>query len=93
MSVNNLKEVNLDKLKKIKIGFKIQSYKLNMECWSDRKFDTLIDLLSYIHCVLNPEFIIKINNSTNTIKLYDGPVLDFRKQTKDTEIVKSFYVN
>ena len=91
--MKNLKEVNLNKLKKIKTGFKIQSYKLNTECWSDRKFDTLIDLLSYIHCVLNPEFIIKINNSTNRIKLYDGSVSDFRKQTKDTEIVKTFFID
>jgi len=64
-----------------------------MECWSDRKFDTLIDLLSYIHCVLNPAFYIKILNANNRVQLFDGFVSDFRDQTKDTEIVKSFYIN
>lgn len=84
MSVNRF---NLDEYKRIRKGFSIKAHILNphfggglKECVIERKFETLLDLLGYIHGLKGHIWII-IANSNNRKTLYGGFVSYFKTQT------------
>lgn len=95
MSVNKF---NLDEYKRIRNGFRLKAYRTHtsfggglMECVIERKFETLLDLISYIHSLKGHIWVI-IANSNNRKTLFGGFVSYFKTQTRDTEFGKMIYI-
>lgn len=85
---------SLDEYKRIRNGFRLEvlsqdipagdEFKQIKEFVVERKFNTLLDLISYIHS-LKGHLWIRIANLNNKKTLFGGFVSYFKNQTRDTE--------
>lgn len=78
--------IELNEYKRIRKGFILKICKNTDGLLTEMKFETLSDLICYIHCLSGNVWII-VANSNNRITLFGGLAYHFQDQTKKYQVL------